>query len=31
MIKSVKNTKWYDLKTQSIDLDSDFLWFVMFI
>ena len=27
MIKSIKNTKWYDLKTQGIDLNSDFLWF----
>jgi len=27
MIKGIKNTKWYDLKTQGIDLNSDFLWF----
>ncbi len=27
MVKGIKNTKWYDLKTQGIDLDSDFLWF----
>jgi len=27
MIKKIKNTKWYDLKTQGIDLKNDFLWF----
>jgi hypothetical protein len=27
MIKGIKNTKWYELKTEGIDLDSDFLWF----
>lgn len=27
MIKSIKNTKWNTLKTEGIDLDSDFLWF----
>ena len=27
MIKSIKNTKWYSLKTEGIDLNSDFLWF----
>jgi hypothetical protein len=27
MIKSIKNTKWYSLKTEGIDLKSDFLWF----
>lgn len=27
MIKKIKNTKWYSLKTEGIDLNSDFLWF----
>jgi hypothetical protein len=27
MIKGIKNTKWYSLKTEGIDLNSDFLWF----
>lgn len=27
MIKGIKNTKWYSLKTDGIDLKSDFLWF----
>ena len=27
MIKSIKNTKWYSLKTEGIDLESEFLWF----
>ena len=27
MVRGIKNTKWYDLKTQGIDLNSDFLWF----
>jgi hypothetical protein len=27
MIKGVKNTKWNTLKTEGIDLNSDFLWF----
>jgi hypothetical protein len=27
MIKGIKNTKWDTLKTEGIDLDSDFLWF----
>ena len=27
MIKNIKNTKWYSLKTEGIDLESEFLWF----
>jgi len=27
MIKKIKNTKWYSLKTEGIDINSDFLWF----
>ncbi len=27
MIKGIKNTKWNVLKTEGIDLNSDFLWF----
>lgn len=27
MIKGVKNTKWNTLKTEGIDVNSDFLWF----
>ncbi len=27
MIKGIKNTKWNTLKTEGIDLNSDFLWF----
>ena len=27
MIKGIKNTKWYSLNTEGIDLNSDFLWF----
>jgi hypothetical protein len=27
MIKGIKNTKWDTLKTEGIDLNSDFLWF----
>jgi hypothetical protein len=27
IIKGIKNTKWDTLKTEGIDLDSDFLWF----
>ncbi len=27
MIKSIKNAKWYSLKTEGIDLESEFLWF----
>jgi hypothetical protein len=27
MIKGIKNTKWDTLKTEGIDIDSDFLWF----
>ena len=27
MIKGVKNTKWDTLKTEGIDINSDFLWF----
>lgn len=27
MIKGIKNTKWNTLKTEGIDVNSDFLWF----
>ena len=27
MIKGIKNTKWDTLKTEGIDVNSDFLWF----
>ncbi len=27
MIKGIKNTKWNTLKTEGIDLNTDFLWF----
>ena len=27
MIKDIKNAKWYSLKTEGMDLNSDFLWF----
>ena len=27
MIKGIKNTKWNVLKTEGIDINSDFLWF----
>ncbi len=27
MIKGIKNTKWNTLKTEGIDINSDFLWF----
>lgn len=27
MIKGIKNTKWYSLKTEGIDLENEFLWF----
>ncbi len=27
MLKRVKNTKWDTLKTEGIDLDSEFIWF----
>ena len=27
MLEKIKPSKWYSLKTEGIDLNSDFLWF----